>query len=53
MKGVVFVALYIMPLRGLLEKVADTFETLDFQGFRMKDSQINALLPALKKMLSA
>ena len=42
-------ALDLMPLRVLLEKVADTLEILDFQWCRMKDSQINALLPALSQ----
>ncbi|XP_076782581.1 PRAME family member 8-like [Arvicanthis niloticus] len=49
MRGVVLRDLDFMPLRGLLEKVADTLETLDLQGCRMKDSQLSALLPVLRQ----
>ena len=38
-----------MPLRGLLQKVADTLEFLDFQWCSMKDSQLIVLLPALSQ----
>ena len=48
-RGMILYALDLMPLRGLLQKVADTLEILDFQWCRMKDSQINALLPALSQ----
>ena len=48
MRGVALLDLDLRPLRGLLEKVADTLETLDLQGCRMKDSQLSALLPALR-----
>ncbi|XP_038948472.1 PRAME family member 8-like isoform X1 [Rattus norvegicus] len=48
LRGVVLCDLDIMPLRGLLEKVADTLETLDLQWCRMTDSQLYALLPALR-----
>ena len=48
-RGMILYALDLMPLRGLLQKVADTLEFLDFQWCRMKDSQINALLPALSQ----
>ena len=49
LRGVVLLDLDLMPLRGLLMKVAGILETLDLQGCRMKDSQINALLPALSQ----
>lgn len=39
----------LMPLRGLLGKVAGTLETLDFQWRSMKDSHPNVLLPALSQ----
>ncbi|XP_032772576.1 PRAME family member 12-like isoform X2 [Rattus rattus] len=48
LRGVVLHDLDVMPLRVLLEKVADTLETLDLQWCRMKDSQLYALLPALR-----
>eukprot|EP00073_Rattus_norvegicus_P030030 XP_006250781.1 PREDICTED: PRAME family member 8-like [Rattus norvegicus] len=48
LRGVVLYDLDIMPLRGLLEKFADTLETLDLQWCRMTDSQLYALLPALR-----
>ncbi|XP_038948483.1 oogenesin-3-like isoform X3 [Rattus norvegicus] len=48
LSGVVLCDLDIMPLRGLLEKVADTLETLDLKWCRMNDSQLYALLPALR-----
>lgn len=38
MKGVVLLDLDLIPLGGLLEKVSNTLETLDFQGCRMKES---------------
>ncbi|XP_003751381.1 oogenesin-3-like isoform X2 [Rattus norvegicus] len=47
MSGVTLSSLDIMPLRSLVEKVADKIQTLDLQGCRMKDYQLNALLPAL------
>ncbi|XP_052055218.1 PRAME family member 8-like isoform X3 [Apodemus sylvaticus] len=47
MRGVVLTDLDLMPMKCLLQKVADTLETMDFQGCRMKDSQLIALLPAL------
>ena len=46
MKGMVLQVLDVMPLRGLLEKVAKTLETLNLQGCKLKDSQLNALLPS-------
>ena len=46
MKGVVLQVLDVMPLRGLLEKVVKTLETLNLQGCKLKDSQLNALLPS-------
>ena len=46
MKGMVLQILDVMPLRGLLEKVAKTLETLNLQGCKLKDSQLNALLPS-------
>ncbi|EDL84905.1 rCG64191 [Rattus norvegicus] len=48
LRGVVLHDLDVMPLRVLLEKVADTLETLDLQWCRMKNSQLYALLPALR-----
>ncbi|XP_052054938.1 PRAME family member 8-like [Apodemus sylvaticus] len=47
MRGVVLTDLDLMPMKCLLQKVADTLETLDFRGCRVKDSQLIALLPAL------
>uniref|UniRef100_A0A8I5ZX05 Uncharacterized protein n=1 Tax=Rattus norvegicus TaxID=10116 RepID=A0A8I5ZX05_RAT len=49
MRGVTLSSLDIMPLRSLVEKVADKIQTLDLQGCRMKDYQLNALLPALTR----
>uniref|UniRef100_A0A8I6ACX9 PRAME like 36 like 1 n=1 Tax=Rattus norvegicus TaxID=10116 RepID=A0A8I6ACX9_RAT len=49
MSSVTLSALDIMPLRSLMEKVADNLQTLDLQGCRMKDYQLNALLPALTR----
>ena len=49
LRGVVLLDLDLMPLRGLLMKVAGTLETLDLQGCRMKDSQLSVLLPAFKQ----
>lgn len=46
-RSMVLIVLDLMPLRGLLEKVADTLETLDLKVGRMKDFQLSALLPAL------
>ncbi|XP_036056254.1 PRAME family member 12-like [Onychomys torridus] len=37
------------PLRVLLEKVANTLETLGFQGCGITDSQLSVLLPALSQ----
>lgn len=48
LRGVILHDVDIMSLRGFLEKVADTLETLDLQCCRMKDSQLYALLPALR-----
>ncbi|CAO2622800.1 PRAME family member 8 [Lemmus lemmus] len=39
----------MMPLRALLENVADTLETLELQGYGMKDYQLSELLPALSQ----
>ncbi|XP_052054863.1 PRAME family member 10-like [Apodemus sylvaticus] len=49
MRVLILYALDLTPLRGLLEKVADSLETLDLKGCRMKDSQLNALLLALRQ----
>ena len=49
LRGVVLLDLDLMPLRGLLMKVAGILETLDLQGCRMKDSQLSVLLPAFKQ----
>jgi hypothetical protein len=52
LRGVALLDLDLNPLRGLLMKVAGTLQTLDFQGCRMKDSQLSVLLPAFKQILS-
>ncbi|XP_060234829.1 PRAME family member 8-like [Meriones unguiculatus] len=49
MKGVPLKALELMPLRVLLEKVADTLQSLDLKCCRMKDSHLTVLIPALSK----
>ena len=49
LRGVVLLDLDLMHLRGLLMKVAGTLETLDLQGCRVNDSQVNALLPGFKQ----
>ncbi|XP_028639904.1 oogenesin-2-like, partial [Grammomys surdaster] len=49
LRGVVLQDFDLMPLRGLLEKVADTLKTLDLLGCRIEDSQVNVLLPALRQ----
>ncbi|XP_060234738.1 preferentially expressed antigen in melanoma-like protein 7 isoform X2 [Meriones unguiculatus] len=49
MKGVPLKALDLMPLRVLLENVADTLLSLDLKACRMKDSHLTVLIPALSK----
>uniref|UniRef100_A0A8C8W702 PRAME family member 12-like n=1 Tax=Peromyscus maniculatus bairdii TaxID=230844 RepID=A0A8C8W702_PERMB len=49
MCGVPLSRLGMKPLRVLLEKVANTLETLGFQGCGIKDSQLSVLLPALSQ----
>ena len=49
MRVVILYALDLIPLRGLLENMADSLETLDLKGCRMKNSQLNALLLALRQ----
>ncbi|XP_028639883.1 oogenesin-1-like, partial [Grammomys surdaster] len=49
LRGVVLQDFDLMPLRGLLEKVADTLKTLDLLGCRIEDFQVNVLLPALRQ----
>ncbi|XP_052591953.1 PRAME family member 8-like [Peromyscus californicus insignis] len=49
MCGVPLSCLRMKPLRVLLEKVANTLETLGFQGCGIKDSQLSVLLPALSQ----
>nr|XP_021485828.1 PRAME family member 12-like [Meriones unguiculatus] len=49
MKGVGLNALDVMPLRVLLEKVADTLQSLDMKCCRMKDSHLIVLIHALSK----
>ncbi|XP_003512555.1 PRAME family member 9/15 [Cricetulus griseus] len=49
MSGVLLSNLCMMPLRFLLEKVADTLETLGLEGGGIKDSQLSDLLPALSQ----
>ena len=48
-RGVTLFALDLMPLRGLLGKLAGTLKSLDFQWCSMKDSQLIVLLPALSQ----
>ena len=49
MSGVLLSNLCMMPLRVLLEKVADTLETLELEGCVMKGSQLSDLLPNLSQ----
>lgn len=49
MSGVQLSSLWIMPLRALLENVADTIKTLELQGCGMKDHQLSELLPAISQ----
>ncbi|XP_055451357.1 PRAME family member 12-like [Psammomys obesus] len=49
MKGVRLKTLDLMPLRVLLENVADTLQSLDLKGCRMRDSHLTVLIPALSK----
>lgn len=49
LRGTVLYSLDLMPLRALLHKVEDTLEILQLEGCRMIDSQLNALLPALRQ----
>ncbi|XP_052582568.1 putative PRAME family member 26 [Peromyscus californicus insignis] len=44
-----FLTSCLKPLGVLLENVADTLESLDLQGCRIKDSQLTDLIPALSK----
>ena len=48
LRGVALLDLDLKPLRDLLMKVECTLQTLDFQGCRMKDSQLSVFLPAFK-----
>ncbi|CAO2639295.1 PRAME family member 12 [Lemmus lemmus] len=48
MSGVVL-SLDLMPLRVLLQNVADTLQSLDLQGCSMKDSHLTDLIPALSQ----
>lgn len=47
MRGTVLLLLDIMPLRVLLENLADTLQSLVFKDCRMNDSQLTVLIPAL------
>ena len=49
MSGVVLSPLDPMPLQVLLQNVADTLQSLDLQGCRMKDSHLTHLIPALSQ----
>ncbi|XP_051054535.1 PRAME family member 5-like [Phodopus roborovskii] len=49
MSGVLLSNFCLMPLRVLLQKVADTLETLLLEGCGIKDSQLSVLLPALSQ----
>ncbi|XP_051054530.1 PRAME family member 12 [Phodopus roborovskii] len=49
MSGVLLSNFCLMPLRVLLQKVADTLETLELEGCGIKDSQLSVLLPALSQ----
>ena len=50
LRGVALLDLDLKPLRDLLMKVEGTLQTLDFQGCRMKDSQLSVFLPAFKHL---
>ncbi|XP_056841534.1 preferentially expressed antigen in melanoma-like protein 7 [Rattus norvegicus] len=47
--GVVLYDLSFVPLRVLLDHVADTLKTLEFEHCRMTDSQLSVLFPALSQ----
>ncbi|CAO2638172.1 Preferentially expressed antigen in melanoma-like protein 7 [Lemmus lemmus] len=49
MSSVVLLTLDPMPLRVLLQNVADTLQSLNLQGCRMKDSHLTDLIPALSQ----
>lgn len=49
MRGVILLDLDLMPVRDLLEKAADTLETLELQGYRINDYQLNGLLLATRQ----
>ena len=49
MSGVLPSNLCMMPLRVLLEKVANSLETLELDGCGIKESQLNELLPVLSQ----
>ncbi|XP_055458686.1 preferentially expressed antigen in melanoma-like protein 7, partial [Psammomys obesus] len=49
MKVVPLKTLDLMPLQILLDNVADTLQSLDLKGCRMKDSHLTVLIPALIK----
>ncbi|XP_051054532.1 PRAME family member 12-like [Phodopus roborovskii] len=49
MSGVLLSNFCLMPLRVLLQKVADSLETLELEGCGIKDSQLSVLLPALSQ----
>ena len=49
LRGVVLLDFDLMALRCLLMKVVSTLETLDLQGCRVNDSEVNALLPGFKQ----
>nr|XP_034347546.1 PRAME family member 8-like isoform X2 [Arvicanthis niloticus] len=47
MRGIILLLLDIMPLKVLLENLADTLQSLDLKGCRMSNSQLTVLIPAL------
>ncbi|XP_005359674.1 PRAME family member 8-like [Microtus ochrogaster] len=49
MSGVILLTSYLTPLQALLEKVADTLQSLDLQRCCMRDSHLTVLIPALSQ----
>ncbi|XP_028718883.1 PRAME family member 12-like [Peromyscus leucopus] len=49
LRGILLFASCLKPLGVLLEHVAESLQSLDLQGCRIKDSQLTDLIPALSK----
>ncbi|XP_059130763.1 PRAME family member 8-like [Peromyscus eremicus] len=49
LRGILLFVSCLKPLGMLLENVAESLESLDFQGCRIKDSQLTDLIPALSQ----